>query len=389
MIPWKSRSSLAFGLTQAILIGTVTTLIIIQVIKYKRGFTTYTERREKNSVLALPPISFCPGFKTDKSFVWDHRLDEEAVNVSAVSSAFPVTETGARQSWDESTFSVKEFIVSITLRNSHSSNFVYRPGGEKTDCIDVKERSTITGKCYTVSFPCEPGSRLVQTQIYLDLEGVARRKLFAYIHPRLDDAPFGLNNNYWLHPATGEVLPAEEVTELGLMKSVKRERSGSDTQEFYRCQKRLLLQLLDELDEKRFCMVPMFGAIFDFSGKNASSVFRPCETHESFRESYSSIEGVLNTLYWDEVTPCLQNAEEITYSATRKTMIMPVASKPDRATLHVFYDSTDVTITEEYVLMDAGALLSTVGGLVGVFLGWSLLDLARWMCSGFDGEKSR
>ncbi len=42
-----------------------------------------------------------------------------------------------------------------------------------------------------------------------------------------------------------------------------------------------------------------------------------------------------------------------------------------------YFTSTDVIVSEEYVLLDLGTLLSVIGGNIGMFLGWSALDLIR------------
>ncbi len=35
------------------------------------------------------------------------------------------------------------------------------------------------------------------------------------------------------------------------------------------------------------------------------------------------------------------------------------------------------SVEEEYVLMDFSAMTSAIGGIVGMMLGWSVLDVAR------------
>jgi hypothetical protein len=49
------------------------------------------------------------------------------------------------------------------------------------------------------------------------------------------------------------------------------------------------------------------------------------------------------------------------------------------ATVFIGYITNDVIVETEYVLMDASALLSALGGSVGVYLGWSMLDLAKFI----------
>ncbi len=54
---------------------------------------------------------------------------------------------------------------------------------------------------------------------------------------------------------------------------------------------------------------------------------------------------------------------------------IPQAIYTDRISyMHVSLDTLDVTV-EEYVLQDFFAIVATLGGSVGIFLGWSLFDL--------------
>ncbi len=55
----------------------------------------------------------------------------------------------------------------------------------------------------------------------------------------------------------------------------------------------------------------------------------------------------------------------------------------------IYFDSTDVLVEEEYLLFDSSALLSALGGTMGMFLGWSALDLFQLAARMVDrkGEK--
>ncbi len=51
------------------------------------------------------------------------------------------------------------------------------------------------------------------------------------------------------------------------------------------------------------------------------------------------------------------------------------------ARTYVMLDNTDIVIEEEYTLQDFSAIVATLGGSVGIFLGWSLLDGSRMLAS--------
>ena len=43
----------------------------------------------------------------------------------------------------------------------------------------------------------------------------------------------------------------------------------------------------------------------------------------------------------------------------------------------MYYQTTDVTVWEEYRLFDLNAILSALGGSLGLFVGFSCLDMGR------------
>ena len=45
--------------------------------------------------------------------------------------------------------------------------------------------------------------------------------------------------------------------------------------------------------------------------------------------------------------------------------------------VYVHYGKLEVTVEEEYVLLDFPALLAAVGGFMGMLLGWSAFDLIK------------
>ncbi len=44
---------------------------------------------------------------------------------------------------------------------------------------------------------------------------------------------------------------------------------------------------------------------------------------------------------------------------------------------YIYFYDLSVLVEEEYVLLDFPALLASVGGFVGMLLGWSAMDLSR------------
>ena len=70
------------------------------------------------------------------------------------------------------------------------------------------------------------------------------------------------------------------------------------------------------------------------------------------------------------------------YSTKTKTasQILPRGT----SSLFFFYETDEVTVESEYVLLDLPALLAAVGGFVGMLLGWSAKDLALLVFGRLD-----
>ncbi len=54
-----------------------------------------------------------------------------------------------------------------------------------------------------------------------------------------------------------------------------------------------------------------------------------------------------------------------------------VSPRPGTAVAYIHFAGMSESVEEEYVLMDFSAMTSAIGGIVGMMLGWSVLDVAR------------
>lgn len=66
-------------------------------------------------------------------------------------------------------------------------------------------------------------------------------------------------------------------------------------------------------------------------------------------------------------------SEDSTDNVNRKTI------------LWLYYSNTDITLTEEVLLFDFAAILSAVGGSLGLFIGFSFLDILKATIKKFFG----
>ena len=79
---------------------------------------------------------------------------------------------------------------------------------------------------------------------------------------------------------------------------------------------------------------------------------------------------------------CTRPRDFVFYTPTRK--VLPKALPEGVAEARLYYGVLEQMEEEEYVLLDFNALVSAVGGVVGMLLGWSALDLFRILARPLD-----
>ena len=53
-----------------------------------------------------------------------------------------------------------------------------------------------------------------------------------------------------------------------------------------------------------------------------------------------------------------------------------------RSKLYIFFPNNIVSVEKEVLIFDSGALLSAIGGYLGLFLGLSCFSLCQWIFNG-------
>ncbi len=168
---------------------------------------------------------------------------------------------------------------------------------------------------------------------------------------------------------------------------MRRDQEGVSTEEYYDCLRDLASKYVDDVtgrgNSSTLCRMPSDEAFMSFAHGELDAL-EPCTTRERYVRSLDRMYEILDVLLR---SPCPRPKEEVTYATFEKDLLLPIQIKNGISKVHLYYDSTDVTVTEEYRLIDLGTLLSTLGGLIGMFLGWSLLDMTKILCSILDKAK--
>ncbi len=359
-----------FYLFSSFLLGAVFVLISIQVAKYVRGDTTIAYRTEDPEVLPFPVVSFCPGFKPDA-----------ADNFLEFVSADNDEETEA--AWDKLTFSLEDLVKHVALLTP-SGMLPHKvvPPASSTECLKIQKLDTYSGKCYSIVVTCPDQSFWVLAAKF-KLQDVYERRLNLYVHHYLEDAPFGFNRNFWLFPTAMVEIHHLQKVDVVMKKTVRIARSGAESgKDTVDCVKNFMLGSTSAVvNTSLLCRSPRFRSLFDLvPGIAELPGLEPCRGMEDSWRGVSAAEAVIQQM-GPAMKACRGPKERVSYQAEVReaTPSLTLLNLDGGNVTRAFfaYDDGSVYLEEEYVLLDFGGMLSAVGGLVGMFLGWSLLHVAE------------
>lgn len=117
-------------------------------------------------------------------------------------------------------------------------------------------------------------------------------------------------------------------------------------------------------------------------GGGGASPLPTCDAPASSNCSAGALRRIFMTQQHDGVTgcraPCVRDAYTVDYRRDA-----PAHTGSNRTGVYLFYADTRVRTTEEYLLFDFGAIVTAVGGSLGLFLGFScwqtVLLAAGWV----------
>ena len=240
----------------------------------------------------------------------------------------------------------------------------------------MKQLDTFVGRCFTLTSDC-PFDHSDTLALVFNMT-VPRMSLHLH-HPR---AALGLNANLWPSPVETVALSAEESVDLALglsiTETISQEEDGGGRameEEFFDCvYKTMADNFTKALEEKALCFFPIFGSVLESLDNKSSPALPLCKSMRQVLLSYRRTYEILYGGMFD--SPC--GGTELSHYHCSRTDLPPNALLlGGRSVAYLYYRTTDVVAEREVELMDRAALVSAVGGCVGIFLGWSILDLAK------------
>ena len=113
---------------------------------------------------------------------------------------------------------------------------------------------------------------------------------------------------------------------------------------------------------------------------NPSSI---CSNYTTFSEKTRAMNSQLKQILKNtSSTRCIIPCRTITYGASfremNKNARLLAGQKFEFVSFGLDYDEFIMDISKEYFVMSPGALISTIGGFLGLFLGFSCLSVTFW-----------
>ncbi len=211
---------------------------------------------------------------------------------------------------------------------------------------------------------------------------INRSDIFLHIHERPEGAVFGLNMNFWYLDAAGEEVASKSILDMPIERWNHRSMTGVDTIEDYvKCEQETFSK---NLNLSSVCWAPMFEAALEYATLGTNHSFRPCRSYLGFAYTYYQITQAMGSLGQD--SDCTKPKSEVSFQTNLKESLAPIKGFTDTEGMTcvcIYYDTGELYIEEEYMLINLSSLLSSIGGIIGVILGWSLLHLVNFCLKRF------
>ncbi len=375
-------------LSLTFLLGVCSVMTYMQTSKYFAAQSTVAHHvDDTQAALDFPSVSVCPGFKTKiaKKLVWpihmwEHVPGEEEEDYS---DTFPTNKEEMERLWEEITFSPSEILIGIgsDFNENHTvtERIYYNPdkllAEGRIGCLSMEQVDTITGRCYTITTWCKAAARQ-NMRLTLNFSQVDEVEVPLTLHHPRDLR--GNNLNFFSWPVLFANIHRDSMIDLVLSAKVRVKQEGASKSaseaDYFDCVDEAEYKFsLDKVDYS--CFFPSLRSAWG----NLSDVAKPCKAEPEYRGSVFLSLAALTIRYRDH--SCLLPARVSSYDMAMREH-RQIAYVGERSDVYINFDNTEVTVEEEYTLQDVYAMVATVGGSVGIFLGWSALDLARIVARG-------
>ena len=201
------------------------------------------------------------------------------------------------------------------------------------------------------------------------------------MHEREND--LGFYSNIWMLPVTYIKLTSSVIdVPIKKRRLVSQDKSLKSEVEFLKCKKDFVRKTYLEAEVRNSlcynftpCCVPQLKALF---GNDIENQLPYCATYHQYQCFHMKLSDALELAY--EGSSCGEASQTVT-SYDFRTMENTAAAhviEDNQALMYVYYESKKVIEEKEYLLLDFNAIVGTIGGSLGMFIGISMLDVIKW-----------
>ena len=325
--------------------------------------------------LELPALSFCPGYRA-------HRVAGKGwlkpnMTFSGPRQRLPGAGPETERFWSEVNLELSQVLMEVGLK-AHNGDLVTYSPSELEDgsakCFRVEEHHTLEGKCYVLRSSCQFRKR-VPILLDFNLTQIFKKSMVLnFHHPR---ATVGLNRDMWPAPVTSVRLSAKALINIAIRHEAKESLlTHTSREDFYDCIDGVVREhvSLVATNATAICNFPPFRSILRKAPPSLEESLPHCEDSVSFAQAYWKLFLLLYRQAFNSDCASPDNVSKYVLSSKKHySPLMPAGTNH----IMMYYLTTDVAVEREQLMMDFGNLVATVGGIAGMFLGWSILDLAR------------
>ncbi len=372
-MPAKTRYYILNKISLSLLLLIAVSVIASLIYSYSRFRTTLVQTTREAESYPYPTVSFCPGFHNHRRGDFPWLIPKTSSDRNRTVENFPATRTLAEQLWKETTYDLKEFLSDIDITFSNETALTFK-SPDDLHCLTTDTLDTMFGRCYSMTLNCSHQFDIVYWNLIFDLGAINRSAMSLHFHDRKEAAIFGLNMNFWLLSSSNKPIVINSAVDIAIQRWVKSWSSGMDLEDYLTCEQETFSK---SLNFRKLCWAPMFESCLAYATLGMDYIFDTCPDYYHFTLAYVELTSAMNSLSVQGSHRCTRPKTEVTYATKPKESEAPILGFTDKDGLAfacIYYNNDQVYLEEEYVLIDLGTLMSSIGGIVGAILGWSLLD---------------
>ena len=334
--------------------------LIDEIRNFAKGSTTLSSLTKKVDFLEAPFITLCflPRFKA--SVLQDYGLpSSKEVDFFAITNA-----SGGLNTWK--LFQKLGFAYGKDFNIILQSKIEWEP--HKDIKFEIQNVATLRhGLCYLIRYDANVSIDNERIRLYFRFTGLNKEvpksvKLFL-------SSPnnwHGLIADDWplIHPLMFEIPLRKQIESRWIAKVSQTDYHYlSGTQDFEKC-------FIDQIEKYSYCPTKCFPSVYNFLPN-----FPPCNNSEDFNCMQNLILGFRKLRY-----ECLYPKDDVQYKAN----IYPAYKTQSIGSDFFFmfyFDRGTKDIKEEILIVTAGNFIGSVGGSLGLFLGFSFFS---YMSGIFD-----